>query len=57
MLTIEERDVVVKSMKKYPAGVNGESWGSSDEFSYNSGRSYLSFDVQKFSDAVLIEGG
>ena len=32
MLTIEERDVVVAAMRKYPAGVCKGSWGSSRTF-------------------------
>ena len=56
MLTIEERDVVVEAMRKYPAGVCGSNWGSSDEFSNEYGPSY-SLHVQTLSDVVLLEGG
>ena len=52
MLTIEERDVVVAAMRKYPAGVAKNRWGKSSEF-FNK----FAFDVESLPDAILLEGG
>jgi len=61
MLTNEERDVVVAAMRKYPAGVSGESWGSSDAFFYyndpNNNDPKEWNEVEQLADAILLEGG
>ena len=52
MLTLEERDVVVAAMRKYPAGVSRKNWGKSPEF-FNK----FACDAESLPDAVLLEGG
>jgi len=56
VLTVEEQNIVVEAMKKYPAGVDGNNWGSSDDFSNEYGPSY-SLRVMALSDAILLESG
>ena len=62
MLTIEERDIVVAAMRKYPAGVDQESWGKSEDFFYDV--DYHDDDgpkedeeVEELTDAILLEHG
>ena len=57
MLTIEERDVVVAAMRKYPAGVRVVSWGKSDEFFYGECPKSATSEVESLPDSVLLEGG
>ena len=52
MLTLEERDVVVTAMRKYPAGVSKNSWGKSKEFCGG-----FATDVESFPNATLLEHG
>ena len=61
MLTKKERDIVVEAMRKYPAGVDTESWGSSNEFFYNNDP-YNNDpkevdDVGELPDAILLKHG
>ena len=56
MLTVEERDVVVAAMRKYPAGVHESYWGSSGEFFY-SNVPKENGEVEELPDAVLLEHG
>ena len=62
MLTKEEQDIVVKAMRKYPAGVDTESWGKSSEFFYILSDSWNSIpkpsgEIQDLEDSVLLEHG
>ena len=52
MLTLEERDVVVAAMRKYPAGVSENSWGKSPEFLET-----YAHDVGLLPDAILLDHG
>ena len=56
MLTIEERDVVVAAMRKYPAGVNINSWGSSGEYFDENGTKDRE-EIKNLADAILLEHG
>ena len=62
MLTKEERDIVVEAMRKYPAGVDTESWGKSSEFFCIlsdpwDNISKPSGDVEDLENAILLEHG
>ena len=56
MLTLEERDIVVASMRKYPAGVDCGSWGSSVEF-FHDDKTILSEFAEELSHSILLDHG
>ena len=58
MLTNKERNIVVDSMRQYPAGIDVWSWGESAEFFNDEGNPKSSADdIELLSDAVLLESG
>jgi len=57
MLTIEERDVVVAAMRRYPAEIEAESWGKSYEFFCDNIPIGDCGDIEELADAILVEHG
>ena len=56
MLTIEERNIVVEAMRKYPAGVHAASWGKSLEF-FSDGSPSCYDRVELLADEILLKDG
>ena len=61
MLTVEERDVVIAAMRKYPAGVDKGSWGSSRAFfefvDVNSKIGKGAREIESLDSSILLEHG
>ena len=56
MLTIEERDIVVASMRKYPKGFHTGSWGKSPEFNFDNNPKSAR-QVEELEDSILLAHG
>ena len=53
-LTIEERQIVVEAMRRYPAGVHRSSWGKSEDFFHEGPKD--SDQVEKLAEDFFYDG-